>query len=357
MPMPFTDMAVRNLLSRFPDPETGRSIVQLEQVHAIKLSGNKLEITLGLTSWAAPVKESVCEDLSKHIESAFPDADVEITLATHERPAEPSGTLGLCAKSVFAVGAGKGGVGKSSVSAFLACGLARSGAKVGLLDADVYGPSIPHMFGATDTPRLMNNRIQPVEQSGVKLLSMGMLVPAKDAVVWRGPMLHKALTQFVQDTNWGDLDYLIVDMPPGTGDVAISLSNLLSVTGAVVVCTPQDVALLDAVKAISMFGHVKIPVLGMVENMSFFICPNCTARHEIFGSGGAKLRAAEMNVPFLGEIPLTTELRILADQGRVDASFDYEPARPYLDSICKTLVGNIVEQRKKHPVMPKLPLL
>jgi ATP-binding protein involved in chromosome partitioning len=350
-------MAVRNLLSRFPDPETGRSIVQMEQVHKLELSGNTLHITLGLTSWAGPVKEAVCDDLLKHIESAFPDVEVELTVVDHHRPAEPSGTLGLCAKTVFAVGAGKGGVGKSSVAAYLACGLARAGAKVGLMDADVYGPSVPHMFGATDTPRLLDKRIQPLEQLGIKLLSMGMLVPPGDAVVWRGPMLHSALTQFVRDTAWGDLDYLIVDMPPGTGDVAISLSQLLSVTGAIVVCTPQDVALLDAVKAISMFGHVKIPVLGMVENMSFFICPNCTARHDIFGTGGAKRRAAEMNVPFLGEIPLITELRVLADQGRIDASFDYEAARPYLEGICKTLVGNIVEQRKKQPVMPKLPLL
>ena len=356
MPMPFTEMAVRNLLSRYPDPETGRSIVQMEQVRAVKLSGNKLEITLGLTSWAAPVKESVCDDLSKHIESAFPDAEVELTLVPHERPAEPSGTLGLCAKTVLAVGRQRG-----RGQEFRGC-IPRlrpgTGRRQGRFDGcrSLWPQRAAHVRHS-DTPRLLDNKIQPVEQSGIKLLSMGMLVPAKDAVVWRGPMLHKALTQFVQDTNWGDLDYLIVDMPPGTGDVAISLANLLSVTGAIIVCTPQDVALLDAVKAISMFGHVKIPVLGMVENMSFFLCPHCSTRHEIFGTGGAKRLSAEMNVPFLGEIPLTTELRILADQGRVDASFDYEPARPYLDIICKTLVGNIVEQRKKQPVMPKLPLL
>jgi len=255
------------------------------------------------------------------------------------------------------VGAGKGGVGKSSIASYLACGLARAGAKVGLMDADVYGPSVPHLFGINETPRLIDGKIQPVETAGVKILSMGLLVPPQEAVVWRGPMLHGALTQFVRDTAWGDLDYLIVDMPPGTGDVAISLSQLLDVTGAVVVCTPQDVALLDATKAINMFRKVQIEVLGMVENMSFFICPSCNARHEIFGSGGAKRRAVEMDVPLLGELPLDTALRVLGDEGRVFASFDHEPTRQYLEAIPHTLVGNLVRARRARPAMPTLPLL
>ena len=275
----------------------------------------------------------------------------------HHRPAEPSGQLGLTAKSVIAVGAGKGGVGKSSIASYLACGLARCGAKVGLMDADVYGPSIPHLFGINETPRLVEGKIQPVETAGVKILSMGLLIPPREAVVWRGPMLHKALTQFVRDTAWGDLDYLVVDMPPGTGDVAISLSQLLDVTGAVVVCTPQDVALLDATRAITMFRKVQIDVLGMVENMSFFLCPTCSTRHEIFGSGGAKRRAAEMEVPLLGEVPLDTQLRILGDEGRVFASFDHAPTREYLEAIPHTLVSNLVRARRSRPVMPTLPLL
>ena len=258
---------------------------------------------------------------------------------------------------MIAVGAGKGGVGKSSIAAYLACGLARCGAKVGLMDADVYGPSIPHLFGINETPRLVEGKIQPIETAGVKILSMGLLIPPREAVVWRGPMLHSALTQFVRDTAWGDLDYLVVDMPPGTGDVAISLSQLLDVTGAVVVCTPQDVALLDATRAITMFRKVQIDVLGMVENMSFFLCPTCGTRHEIFGSGGAKRRAAEMDVPLLGEVPLDTQLRILGDEGRVFASLDHAPTREYLEAIPHTLVGNLVRARRRRPVMPTLPLL
>ena len=237
-------------------------------------------------------------------------------LAVHRRKPEKLGEIGLAAKTVVAVGSGKGGVGKSSIAAYLACGLRRAGCEVGLMDADVYGPSIPHLFGSRERPQMIGDRIQPVVVDGLRVMSMGLLVPEGEAVIWRGPMLHTALTQFLRDTAWGDLDYLMIDMPPGTGDVAISLSQLLPLTGAVVVCTPQDVALLDAVKAIAMFRKVNIDVLGMVENMSFFLCPNCNARHDIFGSGGARRRAAELGVPFLGEVPICTELRVVGRRGQ-----------------------------------------
>ena len=181
----------------------------------------------------------------------------------------------MAAKAVIAVGSGKGGVGKSTIAAALAMGLTRAGSKVGLMDADLYGPSIPHLLGTNQRPTILDEKIQPVEVDRVKVLSMGLLVPAEEAVIWRGPMLHGTITQFLRDTRWGELDYLIIDMPPGTGDIALSLSQLLPLTGSVVVCTPQDVALLDATKAVTMFRKVNIEVLGMVENMSYFICPNC----------------------------------------------------------------------------------
>ncbi len=357
MSQPVTEPAVRNALSSFQDPETGRSAAQLGQVHQIQLRDGNISVTLGLTTWAAPLWNEIRDELSALLKSRFPDQAVEVDVEEHRRPAEPSGQLGLTAKSVIVVGAGKGGVGKSSIASYLACGLARAGAKVGLMDADVYGPSVPHLFGINETPQLVEGKIQPVEIAGVKILSMGLLVPPGEAVIWRGPMLHSALTQFVRDTAWGDLDYLVVDMPPGTGDVAISLSQLLTVTGAVVVCTPQDVALLDATKAINMFRKLQIELLGMVENMSFFLCPTCSTRHEIFGSGGAKQRAFEMEVPLLGEVPLDTQLRILGDEGRVFASFDHAPTREYLESIPRTLVSNLVRARRSRPVMPTLPLL
>ena len=191
-----------------------------------------------------------------------PGTEVHVRIEEHIRPPEKIGEIGLTAKSVIAVGSGKGGVGKSTIAASLAYGLKNGGAKVGLMDADVYGPSIPHLLGVNERPYLENNRLQPVKKDGLRVMSMGFLVPPGEAVVWRGPMLHGAITQFLRDTEWGPLDFLMIDMPPGTGDIALTLSQLLPLTGAVVVCTPQDVALLDAVKAIAMFRKVHIPLLG-----------------------------------------------------------------------------------------------
>jgi ATP-binding protein involved in chromosome partitioning len=348
---------VRDVLSRFPDPETGRSIVQLEQARDVTFADGRLELTLALTTWAAPLWEDTRNELAGLLRSQFPEVEVTVKLAEHRRPAEPSGQLGLAVKSVLAVGSGKGGVGKSSVAAFLAHGLARAGARVGLLDADLYGPSIPHLFGLSQAPGYADERIQPVEISGMKLLSMGLLVPPGEAVVWRGPMLHRALSQLLGETAWGELDYLVIDMPPGTGDVSISLAQLLPSAGAVVVCTPQEVALLDAVKAIKMFRTVNMEVLGMVENMSFFLCSSCGTRHDIFGTGGARRLAAEAGVPFLGEIPLETRVRALADEGRIIEAFDHAAVRSYLESICHALVRSMADARRRKPRMPSLNVL
>ena len=352
-----TEAAVRAALAKFQDPETGRSVVQLEQIHGLRLEGGRLTITLGLTTWSAPLWEATRAELAQQLSRQFPGLQVAVELAVHQRKPEKLGEIGLAAKSVIAVAAGKGGVGKSSVAAYLACGLRRAGCVVGLMDADVYGPSIPHLFGSRDRPQLSENRIQPVVVDGIRVMSMGFLVPEGEAVIWRGPMLHTALTQFLRDTDWGELDFLIIDLPPGTGDVALSLSQLLPLTGAVIVCTPQNVALLDAVKAIAMFRKVNVDVLGMVENMSRFVCPECHSRHDIFGSGGAKRRAAELNVPFLGEIPIYTELRVLGDDGKVGAAFDHPQAKPYLDAICRNVVANLATRQRAHPTLPKLPII
>ena len=227
------------------------------------------------------------------------------------------------------------------------------------MDADVYGPSIPHLLGVNERPAVNpeTKRIIPLEAAGLKLMSMGLLVPPGEAVIWRGPMLHGAITQFLRDTAWGDLDYLIIDMPPGTGDIALTLSQLLPLTGAVVVCTPQDVALLDASKAISMFGKVNIPVLGMVENMSYFICPDCDKQHDIFGHGGAKRRAEELDIPFLGEVPINIQIRINGDAGDSEASFGDPPAAECFESICHRLVSGLVTKRKAEPPLPSLSVL
>ena len=292
------------------------------------------------------------------LRNRFPQlSEVTVQVEPHHRPAEKMGEVGLAAKTVLAVGSGKGGVGKSTVAAVLAFGLLRSGCKVGLMDADVYGPSIPHLLGSDARPEIAENKLRPVVVNGLKVMSIGFLVPPGEAVIWRGPMLHHALTDFLSRTEWGDVDYLIIDMPPGTGDVAITLSQLLPLTGAVVVCTPQDVALLDAVKAMAMFRKVNIDVVGMVENMSSFTCPSCGARHDIFGSGGARRKAEELGVPFLGEVPLNVQLRVLGDEGKIRASFDDPQSGPYLEALCYRLAKNLMSRRKETPPLPTLTVL
>lgn len=342
---PASETAVREVLRAFPDPETGRDIVETGQLGALHIDGDSLRLTLALSTHSAILRDEVKNRLTAMLQERFGTLkSVAIDLTVHERPAAKIGQIGLAAKSVVAVGSGKGGVGKSTIAAALALGLARAGSKVGLMDADVYGPSIPHLLGVNRRPDVVENRIQPIEACGLKVISMGFLVPPGEAVVWRGPMLHGAITQFLRDTAWGELDYLIIDLPPGTGDIVLTLSQLLPLTGAVVVCTPQDVALLDAVKAVAMFRKVNIPILGMVENMSGFVCPNCGQRHDIFGSGGARRRAAELAIPFLGEVPINLQLRILGDAGQTLASLDDEIAGPSLLALCQTLVRNLAEQ-------------
>ncbi len=350
--------AVEAALADFHDPETGRSALQQEQIRDIHLSGSELSLTLGLTTWSAPVWGDVESALKERLQSQLPKLTaVKVKRVIHVRPPNPLGEIGLRAKSVIAVGSGKGGVGKSTIAASLAVGLKRAGAKVGLMDADVYGPSIPHLFGVSERPQVVDNKIQPVDADGMPLMSMGFMIPPGEAVVWRGPMLHGAITQFLRDTRWGELDYLIIDMPPGTGDIALTLSQLLPLTGAVVVCTPQEVALLDAVKAIAMFRKVNINVLGMVENMSGFLCPDCGKRYDIFGHGGAREKATELDVPFLGEVPINMAIRELGDAGKTSASFDDPALAPAFDTVCHQLVSNLASSAAAAPPMPQLPVL
>jgi ATP-binding protein involved in chromosome partitioning len=219
-------------------------------------------------------------------------------------------------KNIVAIGSGKGGVGKTTVAVNLAVGLAWMGASVGLMDADVYGPNVPLMMGASGSPRAVGDRIQPLEQYGLRLLSMGFLNPGDKPLIWRGPMLHKVIQQFLRNVEWGELDYLVIDLPPGTGDVQLSLIQTAPVTGAIVVTTPSDVSLEDARRAIQMFNQVKVEVLGVVENMSYLVCPHCKERVDVFGNGGGRRTAERYGVPFLGELPLSPEVRIAGDTGR-----------------------------------------
>ena len=219
-------------------------------------------------------------------------------------------------KNLIAVGSGKGGVGKTTVSVNLAVGLASLGLKTGLMDADVYGPNVPLMMGINRTPMAHGERIQPLEQYGVRIMSMGFLNPGDKPLVWRGPMLHSVIQQFLRGVDWGELDYLIIDLPPGTGDVQLSLIQTAPITGAIVVTTPSDVSLEDARKAIHMFHQVKVPILGIVENMSFLNCPHCNERIDVFSYGGGRRTAEQMQVHFLAELPLDPKVRIGGDTGK-----------------------------------------
>jgi ATP-binding protein involved in chromosome partitioning len=350
--------AVESALGDFADPETGRNALQMEQIQDIKIDGDRLSLTLALTTWAAPIWQNVVDDLQQRLQAKLPQlSEIVINRTIFDRPPKPIGEINLKAKSVIAIASGKGGVGKSTMAASLAIGLKRSGAIVGLMDADVYGPSIPHLLGVNQRPEVVDNRIQPVDADGIPVMSMGFMVPPGEAVVWRGPMLHGAITQFLRDTNWGDLDYLIIDMPPGTGDIALTLSQLLPLTGAVVVCTPQEVALLDAVKAIAMFRKVNINVLGMIENMSGFVCPGCDKKYDIFGSGGARASAEELDVPFLGEVPINIKIREFGDAGKAGACFDDKVASVYFTKLVYGMVKNLADANAASPKMPQLPVL
>jgi ATP-binding protein involved in chromosome partitioning len=219
-------------------------------------------------------------------------------------------------RSLVAIGSGKGGVGKTTVSVNLSIALSQLGYKIGLLDADVYGPNVPLMMGIRDTPHAVGDRIQPLEQHGIKLMSMGFLNPGDKPLIWRGPMLNSVIQQFLRGVNWGELDCLVIDLPPGTGDVQLSLIQTAPVTGAIVVTTPSEVSLEDARKAVQMFRQVRVPVLGIVENMSYMVVPGTSQRIDVFGQGGGKRTAEAMEVAFLGELPLEPQIRIGGDTGR-----------------------------------------
>jgi ATP-binding protein involved in chromosome partitioning len=353
---------VTNVLADIADPETGRPLAEMGQVKSLAVSPQSIKATIGLTTHSAILWKQTRGRIEELFRSRFPQvSDVAVDIVPHDRPPGKLGQIGLEAKSVIAVGSGKGGVGKSTIAASIAIGLARSGSRVGLLDADVYGPSVPHLLGLSGRPQIEDGKIVPMRLTigaeSMPVMSMGFLVPPGEAVVWRGPMLHGAISQMLRDTLWGPLDYLIIDMPPGTGDIALTLSQVLPLTGAVVVCTPQDVALLDATKAIAMFRKVNIPILGMVENMSFFICPDTQKRYDIFGTGGAKRTAKDLDIPFLGEVPIQIPIREHGDAGKTAANYDDPAARPYLESICERLVGHLAAANAARPPMPSLPVL
>jgi len=325
---------VRALLAQIKDPLFDKDIVTLGYVK----STDPVEIVL-----PTPAHPHRAE-LEAQIRTAVQKFELKFEVST--RVGRPGGDRLPGVKNIIAVAAGKGGVGKSTIATNLALALRLHGATVGLMDADVYGPSVPTMLGPPDAPAGMKpgNKITPAVHWGIRAISVGMFVERENAVVWRGPMIHKLLQQFVEDVEWGNVDYLVVDLPPGTGDAQLSLSQLIPVTGAVIVTTPQEIALIDVVKAISMFKKVEIPILGVVENMSYYLCPACGHHDEIFARGGGQLLAKEMGAPFLGEVPIDAKVRHGGDSGRpvVVGAPESEHAKIFMQ-IAARVAGEIVK--------------
>ncbi|HJM44232.1 MAG: iron-sulfur cluster carrier protein ApbC [Nitrospinota bacterium] len=316
-----TEEQVLDALRGIRDPDLNRDIVTLGFVKDLSLDGSGVSFTIELTTPTCPVKEEMQAQAERLVGelAGVERASVRMTArvppgrATADRQAIPG------VKNIVAVASGKGGVGKSTVAVNLAVSIAKCGAAVGLMDSDIFGPSVPLMMNIAGQPRVAEgNRILPMQNYGVKVISMGLLLGDRDdtPVIWRGPMVMQAVTQFVQNVEWGALDYLIVDMPPGTGDAHLTLTQRVPLTGAVIVTTPQDIALLDAKKGLQMFNKVETPILGIIENMSYFLCPHCGERSEIFGYGGGQRMAGRYEVPFLGEIPLDVRIREHGDEGR-----------------------------------------
>ncbi|MFC6785497.1 Mrp/NBP35 family ATP-binding protein [Halobaculum halobium] len=309
------EAAVRERLEGVEDPDLGTDIVSLGLVNAVQVDDEDgvIRVSLALGAPYAPNETAIAEG----VRDALADTEYALDISANVESDLSAGEEVLPnVKNVIAVASGKGGVGKSTVAVNLAAGLSQLGARVGLFDADIYGPNVPRMVDADEAPRATDqDTIVPPQKFGMKLMSMAFLVGEDDPVIWRGPMVHKLLTQLVEDVEWGALDYLVLDLPPGTGDTQLTILQTLPLTGAVIVTTPEDVALDDANKGLRMFGKHDTNVLGIVENMSGFVCPDCGGEHEIFGKGGGKQFAADNDLPFLGGIPLDPSVRAGGDGG------------------------------------------
>lgn len=324
MPTP-DEAAIRAALAKIKDPLTGRDVVSAGRVQGVNVSPSGVSVTLEIDPKDAAVMEPVrtaCERALRALPGAA-NASVILTAHRHGGPARPQGAQSAAAqrigipgvRAIVAVASGKGGVGKSTVAVNLAVALAREGKRVGLLDADIYGPSVPHLLGLKGKPESDGKKVTPMRAFGLKVMSIGFMVDTDTPMIWRGPMVMSALSQMLADVDWGDLDVLVVDMPPGTGDAQLTLVQRVALAGAVIVSTPQDIALIDARKGLAMFRKTGVPILGLVENMALYICPQCGHEAHIFGHGGARETAEKLGCDFLGEIPLHLAIREQSDAG------------------------------------------
>ena len=312
-----TEAEVLKALSGVRDPELGKDVVSLHMIEEIKVTGSRVAFTLNLTTPACPLRTKL-EEAAKEAVASLPgveQVEMKTTSAVVATRDYADAEMLKGVKNIIAVASGKGGVGKSTIAVNLAVALAASGAKVGILDADVYGPNIPLMMGVKGTPDIKGENIVPPEVFGVKIASLGFFYNEKTPVIWRGPLVAGAVRQLLTQVEWGDLDYLVCDLPPGTGDASLTLAQTVPLGGVLIVTTPQEAALNIAAKALAMFKQINVPILGVVENMSYFACPHCGEKSYIFSSGGGKKIAAERGVDFLGEIPIGVLVREQSDKG------------------------------------------
>ena len=316
--MGIVESAVLNALTVVTDPDLGRDIVSLGFVKNLTINGGRVTFSIELTTPACPVKDQMRDQAQAAVAALAGVTDVDVQMTASVRPAvtPDSGRAPIPGiKNVIAVGAGKGGVGKTTVAVNIAVALARYGGRVGMIDADVYGPNVPIMLGLNARLSTEGKKIVPAEKYGIRVVSMGFLTDANAPIIWRGPMLHGVVRQFFQDVRWGELDYLVVDMPPGTGDVALSLTQTVPVAGAIVVTTPQTVALADSRRAVAMYRKLSVPTLGIIENMSYYTCSGCGRESDLFGRGGGESIAEELGLPFLGQVPIYEPIRVGSDAG------------------------------------------
>ena len=313
-----TEAAVLEALRAVRDPDLHRDIVTLKFVKNVRIDGGRVAFTIELTTPACPVKDQM-RDHAREVVAQLPGVtavDIEMTAQVRSTSTAEMGKAPIeGVKNIIAVGAGKGGVGKTTVAVNLAIALSQSGGRVAMIDGDIYGPNVPIMLGISTQLTTDGKKIIPAEQYGIQLVSMAFLTSDDSPVIWRGPMLHGVIQQFFREVRWTNIDYLIVDMPPGTGDVALSLSQSVPVAGAVLVTTPQTVSVADTRRAVRMYQKLNVPTLGLIENMSHFVCPSCRSESDIFGKGGGETLAADLSVPFLGRVPIYEPIRIGGDTG------------------------------------------
>ena len=351
---PLSEEHVRELLKHIKFPGFSRDIVSFGIVKTVSITDNN-DVTIALH--VVTRDQAVPQQIQRDVEAALRGREgigrINVQMTAQQPPqqgqvpmagsgGEPTRPQIAGVKHVIAVGSGKGGVGKSTVAVNLACALTKLGQQIGIMDADIYGPSVPKMMGTTSRPTITDEKLDPVENFGLKMMSMALLLDNDSPVIWRGPMIMKAIQQFSLAVNWGELDVLLVDLPPGTGDAQLSLAQTIALDGGVIVTTPQDVALEVARRGIAMFEKVNVKILGIIENMSYYVCPHCGKHDDVFGHGGGKQEAARLEVPFLGEIPLFSDIRICGDKGLpiVVAAPDSEPAKAFTkcaESVLKQL--------------------